>query len=61
MPLADRRRQTFQFTAGRLVADPVIPTAEFLTMAPEDTAQIAGEIVGFLLTKRQKVAGGLEA
>lgn len=43
------------------ISDPVIPTAEFLTMAPEDTAQIAGEIVGFLLTKRQKVAGGLEA
>ena len=43
------------------ISDPVIPTAEFLTMAPEDTAQIAGEIVGFLLTKRQRVAGGLEA
>jgi Phage tail assembly chaperone proteins, E, or 41 or 14 len=43
------------------ISDPVIPTAEFLTLAPEDAAQITGEIVGFLLTKRQKVAGGLDA
>ncbi|GLK49605.1 hypothetical protein GCM10017620_25780 [Brevundimonas intermedia] len=43
------------------ISEPTIPTAEFLTMAPEDAAQIAGEVVGFLLTRRQKAEGGLEA
>lgn len=43
------------------ISEPMIAKAEFMEMDGEDIASICGEVVGFLLTKRQKADAGLEA
>lgn len=41
------------------ISEPVITEAEYLTMEAPDCAAIAGEIVAFLLTKKQRDEAGL--
>ena len=41
------------------ISEPVITEQEFLTMEASDCASIAGEIVAFLLTKKQRDEAGL--
>lgn len=43
------------------ISEPMIAKDEFMGMDGEDIASICGEVVGFLLTKRQKADAGLEA
>lgn len=41
------------------ISDPMIHAPEFMAMDGEDIASLSGQVVSFLLTKRQKVDAGL--
>lgn len=43
------------------ITEPTIHRPEFMAMDGEDIASLSGEVVGFLLTKSQKVEAGLNA
>lgn len=41
------------------ISDPTISAAEYLAMDADDAAALGGEVVDFLLTKREKARHGL--
>lgn len=41
------------------ISEPMIHAPEFMAMAGEDIASLCGQVVSFLLTKRQKADAGL--